>query len=67
MLLDQMNQIEFIRTNIKSVEKKISRGRLWIEPKYYNESNIIIHKNPEFINEYYALTKWIKKKYHIKK
>jgi len=53
--------IEFIRTYINNDEKTITRGRIWIETKYYDSSGELVEKNAEFIKDYNRLVRWIKK------
>ena len=53
--------IQFRRTSIKEEEKKIFKGRLWIETQYYDGGEKLIKKNDIFIKEYQMLVRWIKK------
>lgn len=53
--------IEYIRTTIKNDDKKISRGRLWVETKYYNSNDELVEKSPNLVKDFVDLTKWIKK------
>lgn len=53
--------IEFARTIIKSEKKVITRGRLWMESKYYGENGEIVCKDSKLTSEYNKLVKWIKK------
>ena len=52
--------IEFRKTNIKLEEKKVLRGRIWIENQYYKDG-ICIKKADAFIRDYQMLNRWIKK------
>lgn len=53
--------IEFRRTIIRENPKEITRGRLWLEMKYYDDNGNIVVKEQE-LNEWYTkLSKWIKK------
>lgn len=53
--------IEFRRTIIRPNSKEITRGRLWLEMKYYNDDGNLIIKS-ESINEWYKeLSRWLKK------
>ncbi|WP_042462543.1 hypothetical protein [Neobacillus dielmonensis] len=56
--------IEFTRNLIKPQEKKITRGRLWMESKYYDQYSEVVYKDQKLIKEYNALVKWLKK--HVK-
>lgn len=53
--------IEFNRTVIRESAKEISRGRLWVEMKFYNESENLIIKTKVLDDWYKNLSKWIKK------
>lgn len=54
--------IEFIRTVVREDEKEVSRGRLWMEMKYWNEAGELVEKS-KLLNDWYSsLCKWIKKK-----
>lgn len=61
--IDSINSpvIEFRKTIIHTHSKEISRGRLWMEMKYFDSNgNLVIKK--EAVNEWYKeLSKWIKK------
>ena len=52
--------IEFRKTTIKLEEKKVLRGRVWIENQYFKEA-ICIKKPDAFIRDYRMLNRWIKK------
>jgi len=53
--------IEFRRTIIKEDKKKILRGRIWVSNQYYDDYGTIIKKNPQLIQDYNSLVRWIKK------
>ena len=53
--------IEFDKTLIKENEKRIVRGRIWIEDKFYNGSGDIVKKDKKFTDDYRSLVRWIKK------
>ncbi len=53
--------IEFNKTSVKAEKHMVLRGRLWISDCYY-ENGILISQKPEFIKDYQALTRWIKKR-----
>lgn len=53
--------IEYSKTVVKEAEKKVLRGRLWIETQYYEQSGNIIKKPEQFLKEYQRLVRWIKK------
>ena len=53
--------IEYIRTTIRHEEQEISRGRLWVEPKYWDENNQLQEKPKELIQWFSEMSKWIKK------
>nr|WP_314458959.1 hypothetical protein [uncultured Clostridium sp.] len=53
--------IELTRTLIKNDKKIVTRGRLWVETKYYDENGEIILKDSILTKEYNSLVKWIKK------
>jgi len=53
--------IELRRTIIKEDKKMIHRGRIWVSNQYYDELGIIIKKNPQLIQDYNLLVRWIKK------
>ena len=52
--------IEFRKTTIKLEEKKVLRGRVWIENQYFKEG-ICIKKPDTFIRDYQMLNRWIRK------
>lgn len=53
--------IEFRRTIIKEGAKEVSRGRLWLETKFYNEDGDLVSKDSDLDEWYKNLSKWIKK------
>lgn len=53
--------IEFIRTVIRHEEREISRGRLWVEPKYWDDNDEVQGKPKELIQWFNNMSKWIKK------
>lgn len=53
--------IEYRRTQIRSCSKEISRGRLWLEMKYYDNDDVLIMKDKMIDLWYKELSKWIKK------
>ncbi len=53
--------IELTRTLIKNDKKIVTRGRLWVETKYYDENGEIILKDSILTKEYNSLVKWVKK------
>lgn len=53
--------IEFTRTLVKHEKKIITRGRLWVEPKYYDDSGIIVNKDLKVTKEFNSLVKWMKR------
>lgn len=61
-ILDIMKSpvIEFRKTIIKPEEKKVLRGRVWIENQYFEEG-ICIKKADALISDYQMLNRWIKK------
>ena len=52
--------IEFSRTVIRNNPKEISRGRLWVENKYYNDREELINKSKNLDEWYSQLSEWIK-------
>ncbi len=54
--------IEFSRTIIRNNPKEISRGRLWLENKYYNEKEELVVKDRNLEEWYNQLSEWIKSK-----
>lgn len=56
------NVIEFLRTSVNTDKKEISKGRLWVEMKYYDQKGELLEK-PKELNEWYNnLVKYIKNK-----
>ena len=53
--------IEFNKTSINEEKKKVIRGRLWVEIKYYDERGEIITKNDKLVKDYERLKRWIRK------
>lgn len=53
--------IEFIRTIVRREEREISRGRLWLEPKYWNDDNSVYEKPKELVLWFNEMSKWIKR------
>ena len=53
--------IQFNKTLIKEDKKKIIRGRIWIEDKFYSDDGDCIKKDKVFVDDYMLLMKWIKK------
>lgn len=53
--------IEYSRTIIREDLKEISRGRLWVETKYYNNDGDLVQKDIRLEEWYKELCKWIKK------
>lgn len=53
--------IEFSRTIIRHGAKEVSRGRLWIEMKFYNDRKELVMKSKEIDDWYKKLNQWIKK------
>jgi hypothetical protein len=53
--------IEFIRTVVREEDKEVSRGRLWVEMKYWNEKGVQVEKSKALNDWYTGLCKWIKK------
>lgn len=53
--------IEFSRTIIREGAKEVSRGRLWLETKFYNEDGDLVSKDSDLDEWYKNLSKWIKK------
>jgi hypothetical protein len=53
--------IEFTRTVIREDSKEISKGRLWIETKYYSDDGDLIIKDDLLEEWFKLLSKWIKK------
>lgn len=53
--------IEFSRTVVREDSKEISKGRLWVETKYYNNDGDLIIKDNMIDECYKSLSKWIKK------
>lgn len=52
--------IEFTKNLIKNDKMIITRGRLWLETKYYNDDGNIVCKDTIITQEYNALVRWIK-------
>lgn len=52
--------IEFTRTVIRDDSKEISKGRLWVEMKFYNDDGTLIIKDDILEEWYKLLCKWIK-------
>ncbi len=52
--------MEFSKTLIKSNDKLIISGRLWIETKYRNHMGFITEKNSDLVVEFNNLVKFIK-------
>lgn len=60
--------IEFSRTIIRTSSKEITRGRLWLEMKHYDDDGNLLTKSKLLDDWYKELTKWIKCNLtHIKK
>jgi hypothetical protein len=53
--------IEFTRTTVKYDKKIITRGRLWVETRYFDKDNIQVNKNPELAKDFNKFIRWIKK------
>lgn len=53
--------IEFHRSVVDHEECAIRRGRLWVEPKYYDENGTLVEKPKELVLWYNKLTRWVKK------
>ncbi|MDO5151300.1 MAG: hypothetical protein Q4D76_18215 [Oscillospiraceae bacterium] len=53
--------IEFSRTIIREDTKEVTKGRLWVETKYYNDNGELVIKNGMLEEWYKDLCKWIKK------
>lgn len=56
--------IEFTRTIVRNNSrnsKEVSRGRIWIEPKYYDDNRKIIDKDIQLEKWYKQLSAWIRK------
>lgn len=54
--------IEFTRNLIKPEKKIITRGRLWMESKYYNQNGEQVSKDINLTIEYDLLVRWLKKR-----
>ena len=53
--------IEFLRTSILEEDKAVSRGRLWVDLKYYNEKDELKEKPKELNAWFIKLSNWIRK------
>ena len=53
--------IEFIRTVVREDEKEVSRGRLWLEMKYWDVQGRQVEKSKALNDWYMSLCKWVKK------
>ncbi|MCC5463778.1 hypothetical protein [Pelosinus baikalensis] len=53
--------IEFNRTIVREGTKEVSRGRLWVETKFYNDNGEEILKDSGLDEWYKYLCKWIRK------
>lgn len=53
--------IQFSKTVIKTEQKRILRGRLWIATQYVDEEGNWVKKDEVFVKEYQKLNRWIKK------
>ena len=53
--------IQFCKTSIKTEQKKILRGRLWIATQYYDDEGNWVKKSELFVKDYQKLNRWIKK------
>ena len=53
--------IQYSKTIIKTDQKKILRGRLWISDQYFDDEGNLTKKNDRFIKDYQKLVRWIKK------
>lgn len=53
--------IEFSKTIIKTEQKRILRGRLWIATQYVDEEGNWVKKSELFVKDYQKLNRWIKK------
>lgn len=53
--------IEFTRTVVIENEKKIVRGRLWYEPKYFLENGELYSKDQSILKDFSMLVRWLKK------
>ena len=58
--------IEFARTNVLYDKKKIMEGRIWVELKYFK--NTQLEEKAEYLLPWYnQLVRWIKKMFIVKK
>lgn len=53
--------IQFGKTIIKTEQKKIMRGRLWIADWYYDDEGNLVKKEGILVKDYQILIRWIKK------
>lgn len=53
--------IEFTRTVVRESQTEVSQGRLWLEMRYWDDSDIIQYKSKELDEWYKELVKWIKR------
>jgi len=54
--------IEFSKTMINYEEKRILRGRIWVGTQYYDENGYIVRKDPNLINEFESMVRWLRKR-----
>ena len=53
--------IQFRKTIVRTNVKEITRGRLWLEMKYYDDDGNLLRKSDLLDDWYKELSKWIKR------
>ena len=53
--------IQFKKTVIKEEQKKVLKGRLWMETQFYDGGGKLVKKNEIFVKEYQMLVRWLKR------
>jgi hypothetical protein len=53
--------IEFSRTIVREEKKELSKGRVWVEMKYFDKNGFEKHKPKELNDFYNNVTRWLKK------
>lgn len=53
--------IEFAQTFINHDEQSVMRGRMWMQPKYYDEHDNVVSKDLRLTKDFTSFVRWIKK------
>ncbi len=57
--------IEFLHTWVMDNEQRITRGRLWVEMKFWNENEELVQKDSQLEALYKQCVRWIKKNLNV--